>query len=101
MIGNKGRNIFEGFDGDDTLIGDLGVDDLRGGTGNDTLARNQLFGVPVADGAIDKLDGFTGTDRCRVPQERMVVVAMCGASSSLPDGFRKCAGPTRGGTVAR
>jgi hypothetical protein len=23
--------------------------------------------VPVADGAIDKLDGFTGTDHCRVP----------------------------------
>ena len=67
MIGNKDRNIFEGFDGDDTLIGDLGVDDLRGGAGNDTLASNQLFGVPVADGAIDKLDGFTGTDHCRVP----------------------------------
>ena len=59
-IGNENPNIFEGFDGNDILIGGLGADDLRGGRGNDQLASNQLFGVPVADGAIDKLDGFDG-----------------------------------------
>ncbi len=67
MIGNNDPNIFEGFDGADVLIGMKGADDLRGGLGNDTLASNDLFGVPVADGAIDKLDGFDGTDSCRVP----------------------------------
>jgi len=67
MIGDKNANIFEGFDGDDVLIGGLGADDLRGGMGNDRLASNDLFGVPVQDGSIDKLDGFEGTDYCRVP----------------------------------
>ena len=28
---------------------------------------NDLFGVPVQDGSIDKLDGFDGTDHCRIP----------------------------------
>ena len=67
MIGDDKANIFEGFDGDDVLIGGRGADDLRGGTGNDRLASNDLFGVPVQDGSIDKLDGFDGTDYCRVP----------------------------------
>ncbi len=67
MIGNEKPNIFEGFDGNDVLSGGKGADDLRGGRGNDQLASNEFFGVPVADGAIDKLDGFDGTDYCRVP----------------------------------
>jgi len=67
MIGDDKANIFEGFDGDDVLIGGRGADDLRGGTGNDRLASNDLFGVPVQDGSIDRLDGFDGTDYCRVP----------------------------------
>lgn len=64
LIGDDKANS---FDGDDVLIGGLGADDLRGGTGNDRLASNDLFGVPVQDGSIDKLDGFDGTDYCRVP----------------------------------
>jgi Ca2+-binding RTX toxin-like protein len=67
MHGNGNPNTFEGFDGNDILSGGLGADDLRGGRGDDQLASNQLFGVPVADGAIDKLDGFEGNDYCRVP----------------------------------
>ncbi len=67
MIGDDNANIFEGFEGDDVLIGGRGADDLRGGTGNDRLASNDLFGVPVQDGSIDKLDGFDGTDYCRIP----------------------------------
>lgn len=67
MFGNDKPNVFEGFDGDDVLSGGKGADDLRGGRGNDRLASNELFGVPVADGSIDNLDGFEGTDYCRVP----------------------------------
>jgi Ca2+-binding RTX toxin-like protein len=67
MFGNENPNIFEGFGGNDVLEGGLGADDLRGGLGDDNLASNKFFGVPVADGAIDKLDGFVGTDYCRVP----------------------------------
>lgn len=59
LIGDDKANIFEGFDGDDVLIGGLGADDR--------LASNDLFGVPVQDGSIDKLDGFDGTDYCRIP----------------------------------
>jgi hypothetical protein len=50
------------------LIGQCGADDLDGRPGNDNLASNQLFGVPVQDGSIDVLDGSAGDfDRCRVP----------------------------------
>ena len=67
MIGNDNPNTFEGFDGNDSLEGGKGADQLRGGRGNDNLASNRFFGVPVADGAIDTLDGFDGSDYCRVP----------------------------------
>lgn len=77
MIGNDDPNTFEGFDGNDVLIGGRGADLLRGGTGNDTLASNDLFAVPVADGAIDTLDGFTGTDRCRIPFTEADVTISC------------------------
>ena len=50
------------------LVGDAGADALDGGGGNDRLAGNRLFGVPVEDGAIDRLNGNSGDlDFCRIP----------------------------------
>ena len=53
--------------GNDNLIGGRGPDVVEGGQGDDRLAGNDLFGVPVADGSIDTLNGGDGTDDCRVP----------------------------------
>ena len=53
--------------GNDNLIGGRGPDVVEGGQGDDQLAGNDLFGVTVADGSIDTLNGGDGTDYCRVP----------------------------------
>jgi Ca2+-binding RTX toxin-like protein len=76
LVGGSGPNVLFGDDSgdrligqqsDDVLIGGKGADLIQGFGGNDTLASNQLFGVPVNDGAIDTLDGGTGVDSCRIP----------------------------------
>jgi Ca2+-binding RTX toxin-like protein len=66
--GNDKANILIGNAGNDALEGFKGADVLDGQNGDDQLASNEFFGGPVADGAIDTLDGNTGTkDSCRVP----------------------------------
>lgn len=65
MIGNDNANTFEGFDGPDNLLGGRGADVLRGGTGDDRLFSNDFVSTET-DGALDRLDGFTGTDHCRI-----------------------------------
>jgi len=68
LQGNSAANRLTGNGGDDVLVGNAGADVLEGGGGNDRLASNRLFGVPVADGAIDTLNGGAGDqDLCRIP----------------------------------
>ncbi|HEU5267703.1 MAG TPA: hypothetical protein VFU35_13430 [Jatrophihabitans sp.] len=68
LFGDSADNHLIGHEADDILIGGKGADFLEGFGGNDQLASNQMFGVPVADGRIDTLDGGDGTaDYCRVP----------------------------------
>ncbi len=65
-----GKDLLDGGAELDILKAGPEVDPLLGGSGNDRLARNDLFGVPVQDGSIDKLDGFDGFDGtgyCRLP----------------------------------
>lgn len=78
LFGDQRANQLVGNVGNDTLIGDLGADRLDGGAGDDTIAGSQLFGVPVADGAIDTLNGNSGTaDFCRVPFQEADVTIGC------------------------
>lgn len=67
LFGSSANNLLSGNVGNDVIEGLLGKDVIDGGPGDDTLASNQLFGVPVADGAIDTVQGNLGTDHCRVP----------------------------------
>ena len=68
LTGGNDDDELSGNLGDDVLIGLRGADRIDGGPGNDNLASNQLFGVPVQDGSIDVLNGNVGDfDRCRVP----------------------------------
>jgi len=76
LVGNSGNDVLFGTDsanqlfgglGNDVLIGLKGADKIDGGSGNDQLASNDLFGVPVKDGAIDTLNGGPDNDSCRVP----------------------------------
>ena len=65
--GSAGDNLLHGNLGDDVISGLLGADTINGGPGRDQLASNQLFGVPVADGELDSLNGSSDLDYCRVP----------------------------------
>jgi Ca2+-binding RTX toxin-like protein len=67
LFGNDGPNHLIGQQSDDILTGGKGADWIQGFGGNDQLAANDLFGVPVKDGAIDTLDGGNGIDYCRIP----------------------------------
>ena len=68
LFGNSAANTPIGNGGNDALVGLGGKDTLEGGLGDDQLASNDLFGVPVQDGAIDHLDGGpVRHDYCRVP----------------------------------
>ena len=67
LQGSNEDDVLEGNLGNDVLVGLRGADEVDGGPGNDTLASNQLFGVPVADGSIDVLNGNSDTDSCRIP----------------------------------
>jgi Ca2+-binding RTX toxin-like protein len=67
LFGSSANNLLSGNLGNDVIEGLLGKDVVDGGPGDDTLASNQLFGAPVADGAIDTVQGNLGTDSCRVP----------------------------------
>lgn len=77
LIGSNGNNHMIGNLGDDSLTGNLGADFLEGNNGNDTLTGNRLFGVPVADGAIDTLNGGDNTDRCRVAFNEADITISC------------------------
>lgn len=67
LFGSAANNLLSGNLGKDVIEGLGGKDVVDGGPGDDTLASNQLFGAPVADGAIDTVQGNAGTDSCRVP----------------------------------
>ncbi|WP_257459197.1 calcium-binding protein [Archangium lipolyticum] len=77
LVGNDGPNRLQGNLGNDVLVGNKGADVLRGGPDNDTLATNDLFGVPQPDGAIDTADGGSGTDTCHVPANEGDVRISC------------------------
>jgi Ca2+-binding RTX toxin-like protein len=77
LSGSDGNNHLIGNNGDDFLEGNKGADLLEGNNGNDTLASNSLFSVPVADGAIDTLNGGDNTDSCRVPFNEADITISC------------------------
>ena len=57
-----GRDVLDGGDGDDTLIGDWGDDILRGGAGIDLLYGDSLSAAQGTASANDFLDGGEGND---------------------------------------
>jgi uncharacterized delta-60 repeat protein len=76
LIGGSGNDFLDGGDGNDSLDGGDGDDRLNGGDGNDTLTggagKDQLRGqagndtlYSSGDGAVDFLDGGSGTDKAR------------------------------------
>jgi Ca2+-binding RTX toxin-like protein len=67
ITGSAADNLLHGNVGDDVISGGLGKDSINGGPGRDQLASNQMFGVPVADGEYDTVNGSSDLDYCRVP----------------------------------
>jgi Ca2+-binding RTX toxin-like protein len=61
-VGTKGRDVFNGAGGDDTLSGGKGNDVLAGGDGNDWVDGGQHKDVIVGDAGADTLLGGSGDD---------------------------------------
>jgi Ca2+-binding RTX toxin-like protein len=64
LSGNDNAQTLSGLAGDDSIVGFLGPDRLEGGSGNDFLWGNSIVGNPN-DGAVDILQGASGSDFCR------------------------------------
>ncbi|EYD74933.1 calcium-binding protein [Rubellimicrobium mesophilum DSM 19309] len=65
LTGTDGRNVIDAFGGNDTLVGGLGIDHMKGGAGNDTLSL---------DGGDDYVNGGVGTDTLLVSGSSGVTV---------------------------
>ncbi len=63
LFGNEGDDLLEGNDGDDEFIPGPGVDDARGGAGDDVFVIESLCEVTVGD----TFDGGPGFDVVRSP----------------------------------
>lgn len=70
-----GHGIFELVDDDDTLIGALGADPLRGRGGSDTLIRSQFLGTNDVKSDDSWIDAFSIlVDQSRDSSQRLTLI---------------------------